>query len=146
PEQRATGPTQVPQRRRPPPHDEADALDLEAIRRYRTAGVVIGELHPAGPGRRVRLERAGDRLREVAGRCPTGEALEEPDVPLVVGLSVDPVAHAAEEPNPRAHGDARGGRGRERELVARIDRGDVPRLCEPGRHRAAVGDVGRYRG
>src|SRR5256886_7435865 len=48
----ATCPAQVHERRRLPPHDEADARDQQGIRRYGAEGVVIGELHPTSPDRK----------------------------------------------------------------------------------------------
>src|SRR2546421_6323729 len=137
----ATGPAQVHERRRLPPHNEADARHLEGVRGYSAEGVVIGELHPAGPVHRVRLERAGDRLSRIANRYPAGDAVEEPDIPLVVGVFVDPVVHAAEEPHAGAYDDGGGGRRCERELVARIGRRDVPRLRQAARSRAPGGEV-----
>src|SRR2546421_1715267 len=82
----ATCPAQVHERRRLPPHHEADARHLKGGCRYRPEGVVIGELHAAGPVHRVRLERAGDRLSRIANRYPADDAVEEPDIPLVVGF------------------------------------------------------------
>src|SRR5256885_8145646 len=113
-----TCPAQIHQGRGLPRHDEADARDLERVRRYGPEGVVVGELHPAGPVRRVRLERAGDRLRGVADRHAAGDAVEEPDIPLFVGFPVDAIAHAAQETDPRAYGDGPGGHRWKGELVA----------------------------
>src|SRR2546430_6956838 len=138
---RATGPAHVHERRRLPRDHEADARHLEGVRRYGAEGGVIGALHAAGPIHRVRLERAGDRLSGNANRYPADDAVEEPDIPLVVGFLVDPVVHAAEEPHPRAHGDGGGGRSPERELIARIGPRHVPPHRQARRNREPVGDV-----